>query len=308
MQAIRYLASFILALLLAFPAAAQGLLDRPPERPYDVVIESGFLKVGTYENFPPYSYMKDGEPAGVDIDVGRKIAQRLGVDFQAHWIVPDENLSDDLRNNVWKGHYLAKRRLADLMMRVPYDRKYAYMQDSTGEYMNEHVVLFGPYQREQWQIAYNPNKIQEVTTIALFQYHPIGVEIDTLPDLYLSSTFQGRLRNNVKHYTNVRAAFDAMETGEVSAVMGMRAEIDLELRKRQNQGFVAATNGFPAIGKQVWDVGMAVKSSHRQLSYAIEAIVDSMVREGEMEVIFARHGLRYSIPDFYDGILNVSAE
>jgi ABC-type amino acid transport substrate-binding protein len=99
-QATRYLASFILALLWAFPAAAQGLLDRPSERPYDVVIESGFLKVGTYESFPPYSYMKDGEPAGVDVDISRKIAQRLGVDFQAHWIVPDENLSDDLRNNV----------------------------------------------------------------------------------------------------------------------------------------------------------------------------------------------------------------
>jgi glucose dehydrogenase len=73
------------------------------------------------------------------------------------------------------------------MMRVPYDKKYAYMQDSTGEYMNEHVVLFEPYQREQWQIAYNRNKVQEVITIALFQYHPIGVETDTLPDFYLSS-------------------------------------------------------------------------------------------------------------------------
>ncbi len=308
MQATRYLTSLFLALFSTFSAGAESLLDRPPERPYDVVIESGFLKVGSYENFPPYSYLKGGEPTGVDIDIGRKIAEELGVEFQVHWIVPDESLSDDLRNNVWKGHYLAKRRLADLMMRVPYDKKYAYMQDSTGEYMNEQVVLFGPYQQEQWQIAYNPDKIQEVTTIALFQYHPIGVEIDTLPDFYLSSTFQGRLRSNVKHYTNIRAAFDAMETGEVSAVMGMRAEVDHELHKRQDSGFVAATNGFPAIGKQVWDVGMAVKNTHRQLGYAIEAIVDTMVREGEIEAIFARHGLRYAMPAFYDEILGVNAE
>lgn len=308
MQATRHLASVLLALLSAFPAAAESLLDRPPERPYDVVIESGFLKVGTYENFPPYSYLKDGEPTGVDIDIGRRIAEELRVEFQAHWIVPDENLSDDLRNNVWKGHYLAKRRIADIMMRVPYDKKYAYMQDSTGEYMNEQVVLFGPYQQEQWQIAYNPDKIQEVTTIALFQYHPIGVEIDTLPDFYLSSTLQGRLRSNVKHYTNIRAAFDAMETGEVSAVMGMRAEVDLELHKRPDSGFVAANNGFPAIGKQVWDVGMAVKHTHRQLGYAIEAIVDGMVRDGEIEAIFARHGLRYSMPGYYDEILGAKAD
>ena len=308
MKAIRYLAAMMLVFYPIFSVTAEGILDRPPERPYDVVIESGFLKVGTYENFPPYSYLKDGDPTGVDIDIGKRIAEELGVEFQVHWIVPDENLSDDLRNNVWKGHYLAKRRIADIMMRVPYDRKYAYMQDSTGEYMNEQVVMFGPYQREQWQIAYNPDVIQEVTTIALFQYHPIGVEIDTLPDFYLSSTFQGRLRNNVKHYTHVRAAFEAMEAGEVSAVMGMRAEIDLELHKRPDSGFVAATNGFPAIGKQVWDVGMAVKHTHRQLGYAIEAIVDTMVRNGEIEEIFARHGLRYSIPGYYDEILDVSAE
>ncbi|WP_152205319.1 transporter substrate-binding domain-containing protein [Marinobacter changyiensis] len=308
MLATRCLTGILLALLFAFPAQAESLLDRPPERPYDIVIESGFLKVGTYENFPPYSYLKDGKPTGVDIDIGHRIAEELGVEFRAHWIVPDENLSDDLRNNVWKGHYLAKRRIADIMMRVPYDKKYAYMQDSTGEYMNEQVVLFGPYHQEQWQIAYNPDKIQEVTTIALFQYHPIGVEIDTLPDFYLSSTFQGRLRNNVKHYTNIRAAFDAMDAGEVSAVMGMRAEVDLELHKRPDSGFVAATNGFPAIGKQVWDVGMAVKHTHRQLGYAIEAIVDGMVRDGEIEAIFARHGLRYSMPAFYDEILGVSAE
>ena len=308
MRAIRYLAAMMLVFYPIFSVAAEGILDRPPERPYDAAIESGFLKVGTYENFPPYSYLKDGDPTGVDIDIGKRIAEELGVEFQVHWIVPDENLSDDLRNNVWKGHYLAKRRIADIMMRVPYDRKYAYMQDSTGEYMNEQVVMFGPYQREQWQIAYNPDVIQEVTTIALFQYHPIGVEIDTLPDFYLSSTFQGRLRNNVKHYTNVRAAFEAIEAAEVSAVMGMRAEIDLELHKRPDSGFVAATNGFPAIGKQVWDVGMAVKHTHRQLGYAIEAIVDTMVRNGEIEEIFARHGLRYSIPGYYDEILDVSAE
>lgn len=307
MESIRYLAAMVLAVFFVFSVSAEGLLDRPPERPYDVVIESGFLKVGTYENFPPYSYLKDGEPVGVDVAIGKRIAEELGVEFQVHWIVPDESLSDDLRNNVWKGHYLAKRRLADIMMRVPYDRKFAYMQDSTGEYMNEQVVLFAPYQQEQWQIAYDPELIQEVSTIALFQYHPIGVEINTLPDFYLSSTFQGRLRKNVKHYSNIRAAFDAMAVEEVSAVMGMRAEVDLELHQRSDRNFVAATNGFPAIGKQVWDVGLAVKHTHRQLGYAIEAIVDGMVRSGEIEQIFARHGLRYSIPAYYDEILDVGA-
>jgi len=302
------------ALLLAFQMAfaqemddGDPVLNRPADRTYDIILDSGYLKVGVYENFPPYSYRIDGEPRGIDVEIGKRIAEELGVKFRVHWIVPDENLGDDLRNNVWKGHYLAKRRLADVMMRVPYDKDYAYMQDSTGEYINEQVVLFGPYQQETWQIAYNPQRLDDVPTVAVFQYHPIGVEIDTLPDFYLSSGLRGRLRDQVRHYDNVRQAFEAMRNGEVSAVMGMRAEIDHELDKRENAAFSSASNGFPGIGKQVWDVGMAIKHTHRQLGYALEAIVDRMVKTGEMADLFASQGLRYGAPDYYREFLEPAA-
>ncbi|TFH86297.1 transporter substrate-binding domain-containing protein [Billgrantia azerbaijanica] len=293
-----------LALALSVSAhAGEGVLERPPERTYDIIIDSGYLNVGVYRDFPPYSYEEEGEAVGVDIDVGKRIAEELGVEFQVHWITPDETLEDDLRNNVWKGHYLAKRRIADVMLRVPYDKTYAYMRDSTGEVINDQVVMFGPYQQERWQIAYDANEIDSVGTMAVFQYYPIGVEIDTLPATYLTSAFAGRLRDNTHHFTNVHQAFQAMADGEVNAVMGMRAEIDHELGRYADQDFRAANNGFPGMGKQAWDVGMAVKHTHRQLGYAIEAIVDDMVREGEMAEIFERHGLRYSMPAFYEEIL-----
>ena len=193
------------------------------------------------------------------------------------------------------------------MMRVPYDKQYAYMQDSTGEYINEQVVLFGPYQQETWQIAFNPEKIDGVDTVAKFQYHPIGVEIDTLPDFYLSSGLQGRMRDQVRHYPNVRKAFDAMREGTVSAVMGMRSEIDHELGRPENTYLQLAGNGFPGIGKQVWDVGMAIKHTHRQLGYAIEAIVGDLVKSGEMQSLFAELGLRYSVPQYYREFLSEEA-
>ena len=283
------------------------LLNRPAERTYDIILDSGYLKVGVYENFPPYSYEVDGEPRGIDVELGRRIAEEMGVDFAVHWITPDETLSDDLRNNVWKGHYLDKQRLADVMLRVPYDKQYAYMQDSTGEYINEQVVLFGPYQQASWQIAFDPDKLDSVETVAKFQYHPIGVEIDTLPDFYLTSAFGGRMRNQVRHYGNVGEAFDAMRKGEVSAVMGMRAEIDHELAKQENTRFRLAGNGFPGIGKQVWDVGMAIKQTHRQLGYALEAIIDRMVKSGEMSQLFEQQGLHYSVPGYYREFLEEKA-
>ena len=309
----KLLSGILAVLLLTQIALAQEvddgdkLLNRPAQRTYDIILESGYLKVGVYENFPPYSYEVDGEPRGIDVELGRRIGGAMGVEFKVHWITPDENLGDDLRNNVWKGHYLAKQRLADVMLRVPYDKEYAYMQDSTGEYINEQVVLFGPYQRETWQVAFNPEKLDSVETIAVFQYHPIGVEIDTLPDFYLSSGLRGRMREQVRHYPKVRDAFSAMREGEISAVMGMRAEIDHELARPENAGFKAAGNGFPGIGKQAWDVGMAIKHTHRQLGYALEAIVDKLVRSGELNELFASQQLRYSVPDYYREFLDRQA-
>lgn len=279
-------------------------------RYYDDVIDSGYIRIGFYKDFPPYSFMRNGQPAGVDVEVGKRIAETLGVRFQPHWITPDENLEDDLRNNVWKGHYLDKnpddpfalKKLADVMMRVPYDREYSYMQDSTGAVINDMVVMFGPYQRESWQVAYDSRKIDNVSTVAVFQYHPIGVEIDSLPDFYLTSAFGGRMRNNTHHFTNAAAAYAAMEEGRVDAVMAMRAEIDWLMHTRQQPAFELGANGYPMMGKQKWDIGMAIKHTYRQLGHSVEDAVDRMVRSGEMAEIYARYGLRYELPGLYQDV------
>jgi ABC-type amino acid transport substrate-binding protein len=277
-------------------------------RYYDDVISSGYIRIGVYRDFPPYSFVDNGTPTGVDIEIGRRIAAALKVDFQVHWITPDENLDDDLRNNVWKGHYLDKndaqplapKQLADVMMRVPYDREYSFRRDeATGEMVNEQVVMFGPYQREGWRIAFDSQKLEEVSTVAVFQYHPVGVEIDSLPAFYLTSAFQGRMRNNTHHYPSLHKAFAQMQKGKVDAVMGMRSEVDWQLSKVEGERYRIGENGFPMIGRQKWDLGMAIKHSYRQLGYAVEEVVDGMVRSGEMAQLFGRYGLTYELPGLY---------
>lgn len=298
------LAALLLAIASSIPAQA---------RYYDVVIESGFIRVGVYKDFPPYSYIENGEPAGIDVELGKAIAEKLGVRFEPHWIIPDENLEDDLRNNVWKGHYLDKsedgahipKNVADLMMRVPYDKEYSYRQDiSTGEYVNEMVVMFGPYQRETWQIAFDSSKIDKVSTIAKFQYHPIGVEIDSLPDFYLTSAFNGRMRDQTKHYAKAEDAYAALDRGEVTGVMSMRSEADHWLSRANNPKLKLAENGFPMIGKQKWDIGMAIRQSDRQLGNEIDWIMERMILSGEVEQLFNKLGLQHELPGLYQELEN----
>ncbi|PSL10925.1 amino acid ABC transporter substrate-binding protein (PAAT family) [Marinobacterium halophilum] len=276
-------------------------------RLYDDVIDSGYIRIGVYKDFPPYSFIQDGEPTGIDVAIAREMAEGLGLELQLHWIIPDEGLEDDLRNNVWKGHYLDKdednplamKQLADVMLRVPYDKAYAYKQDSLGYLINEHVVMKAPYQQERWQVAYDSKRLKAVRTVAVFQYDPIGVEVDSVPAFYFTSALGGRMRNMTHHYASPRLAFSAMQAGEVAAVMAMQSEIDWLLQQANDPQYRLAENSFPTMGKQTWDIGIAIRQTDRQLGYAVEEVLDRLIRSGEMGALFAGHGVRYTKPAFY---------
>lgn len=268
-------------------------------RAFDDIIDSGVLKVAMYENFPPYSFMLDGEPRGVDVELANKLAAGLDLKVEVLWVTPDETLDDDLRNFIWKGHYLRPDVLADVMMRVPYDREFSYKQNELGELINELVVMFGPYQRERWQTAHDDRRLDEVPSVGVFRYHPVGVEVESVPSFYLSSIFNGSISPMLHHYPTAQAAFAAMQAGEVDATMAMRGEIDWLLAQAADEHLKLAENAYPNMGKQVWELGMAVHESNRQLAYAIEGVLEGLIKEGVLQDSYASYGLRYEMPELY---------
>ena len=299
--------SLALAMLLA--ALALALLPSSVQaRSYDDLMAAGEIKIAVYRDFPPYAFEEDGQAKGLDVDLAREIADSLGLELQLHWMIADENLDDDLRNHVWKGHYLARkedgpmlqREVADVMLRVPYDREFAYKVDPDGRVINDLVHFFAPYQRERWALAYDGKRMEPFENLAIFQYERVGVEIDSLPDFYLSSAFRGRLRSNVEHYTTIADALHAMDSQRVPAVMGMQSQLQWgRARLNHSQQIRMADIPFPNLTKRRWDVGMAVKDSHRQLAYAVEDVVDRMVKSGEMDQLYQRYGVHYAKPDRY---------
>ncbi|RGP39644.1 substrate-binding periplasmic protein [Colwellia ponticola] len=267
-------------------------------RSYDDIIESNEITVAVYSDFIPFSYQENGEPKGIDIEVAKHIAKALGVTLRFRWVTADENVEDDLRNNLWKGHYL-KRTIADLMLRVPYDTKYTQLRDDLGERVHQQVHMFAPYHTESWKIIFNTKKIEEVTTMAIFQYHNIGVEVDSIPQFYLISAFNGRMRNKTKQFSSLALAISAMDENKVDAVMGLRSQVSHYQHKLASPSYQLAKNAFPMIGTQQWDIGMAVKSDYRQLGYAVGDIVNDMVKQGVMEKIFLQYNAIYQMPELY---------
>ena len=292
----------MLARLLVVLSLCLGLLGvtQAQVRPFDDIVASGVLRVAVYDNFPPYSYRQDGAARGVDVELAQQLAAGQGLRLELLWMTPGEKLDDDLRNFIWKGHYLRPGELADVMLRVPYDRSFSYKRNELGELINELVVMFGPYQRERWQVAHDTRRLREVPSVAVFGYHPIGVELESVPSFYMSSVFGGRMSRNTRHFSSPPEAFAAMRAGEVDAVMAMRGEIDWLLHEAGDAQLRAADNAYPEMGRQQWDIGMAVHESNRQLAYALEASLVELLGSGELARIYARYGMRHEVPELYE--------
>lgn len=253
---------------------------------YDEIQDKGEIAIAVYRDFPPFSYRKEGKLVGIDIDIARHIAQQLDVRLNLIEQTADENVDDDLRNAIWKGHYLGGA-VADIMLHVPYDRELALR--------NNLVVLFGPYLKEEIVAARNIDKLGRDATLALFRYQKIAVELDSLADLYLSGAFGGSIRPNLLHFKTTEEAGQAALRGETAGLMGPRSQVQYSLLpglERFDLGRVPT----PGLAKTDWLIGVAVKHSYRQLGYAVEDIIASMVRDGDMAAIFQRHRIDYVAP------------
>jgi len=289
-------------------------------RKYDEVIESGYVLIGIYRDFPPYSYLDSkGQPAGIDVDLGKKIALRLGVNPRWYWITADENMDDDLRNAVWKGHFLTKK-IADFMMRVPFEREL--------ERRNQMIALFAPYQAEMFLMAYDIRKIPEFQNYAIFQYENIALQLDTLPDFMMTGMYNGRLAKKIIRFLSQSEANKNLINGESAATIGLSGPLLNELSGNQNIRFLIPPMqeitrpqkvlNCPDIKKDwtskvqievqckweyaqartEWDIGIAVMVDFRQLGYAVEIEIEQLIKDGVIGGIFSNHGVNYRLPLF----------
>lgn len=246
--------------------------------------QRGRLRVAVYNDFPPYA-MAGGK--GIDADLARAIAGKLGLSAEVVGYNADEDMNDDLRNMVWKGHYLGTQP-ADVMMHVPVDEYLARANDK--------VRIFGAYHRESLALARNPQRIPALAgsaavALEIFTREKIAVETASLADSFLLSALNGRLRENVVHFRSVGEAAAALRSGQVSAVLATRAELEAALRPEDR--VAVDLPKFAELKVDGWPLGMAVKAEERELAEAIAQALGELKADGTVAAIFRRHGISY---------------
>lgn len=294
------------AVLAAGMASARCEDQAPGQRPQntpredvgqtlDTIVERGWIEIAVYEDFPPYSWEEGGTAKGVDVEVGRLIAESLGVAARFRFVQPGENLEADLLNYVWKGAVVGGH-VSNLMMRVPYN--------STFTCRVEQVVFTGQYAGEEIGIAYRrdayPDAVPEADADgrhpealvpAFFRYDAVGVENDSISDFYLTATLGAAAR--VTRYRTTLAAMDGLKAGEVVAVMGALSQLD----HGSGEGIAVHTPLMPGFQLSHWTLGLAVHHSHRDLGYAVDDAVAAALADGRIAAIHAAYGLDFTPPD-----------
>lgn len=251
----------------------------------DEIQERGFIEIGVYADFAPWSFLKDGKPAGVDIDIGKLIASDLGVEARFNVLPADENVDADLRNMIVRGPVIGGK-VSNVMMHVPYSFDF--------QCRNEAVVINGLYHQEQTAIAYRKEAYADgkLPVPAYFRFDAVGVENDSLADFYLTSVNNGMLSPMMTRYPTIEAAVDGMKKGEVKAVMGPLSQ--LEFLKDDSIG--VHTPPLVGLSTGTWPIGLAVRFNWRPLSYAADDAITAALQDGRIKAVFAKYGLTHTAP------------
>ena len=258
---------------LAFATAAFGYT-------LEEIRGRGVLRVAVYDDFPPFH--KAGR--GIDVEVARALAARLGVRLSLMpFPASDENVEDDLRNMVWKGHYLGFGP-ADVMLHVPVAPELAG---------NRRVRIFGAYFRDGLAIARDVKAVPRLATLDALRGQKVGAETGGIASTVLLGFAGGALSAGIVHFATGFDVALALKAGRIAAGMARRTELEAGLRGVE--GIVVEPPPV-ALGGTTWTLGMAVTGDNLELERALAEAVRALAESGTLRAIFAAEGVAWREP------------
>jgi ABC-type amino acid transport substrate-binding protein len=270
--------------------AAAALFSMPPAHADLARIrQAGTLKVAVYKGLPPFSSMAGSQYAGIDVALAKALGKELGLTVALMPFDADDDMADDLRAMVWRGHYLGYGP-ADVMLHVPVDP--AFMRE------NDKALIIAPYYRETFVLVQDRERVPAVRSLEDLAGQPTGAAAGSAGANALLSGAGGALRDKVRIYPEAGPALHALFAGEIAAALVTRAQYESALRAGGHDAsrYAATELSAPLLPPRGWAVGMAVKAGERELAEALEQALDTIRGNGELARIFGGHGVLMQAP------------
>jgi ABC-type amino acid transport substrate-binding protein len=246
------------------------------------VRQRGTLSFAVYEDMPPFHV----KGQGLDVELAQAIAERLGVKARFLPFPADDNMNDDLRNMVWKGHYLGYGP-ADVLLHVPVDRP---LMEA-----NPQVNIFAPYYRERVMIARDLAQVPAMDGLDVFKGRVVAVPGQTLAGWLLIGADGGAYRDRLKtDFADGVAAARALQRGECVAAAGLASELENALGR--DPRFAIEPLPMPQSPRSGWAVGCAVKRDATDLAEAVKGAIDALADDGRLGAMYQRATVAWRRP------------
>ena len=217
--------------------------------------KAGKLTVLTEPGFAPFEYIDaDGNIAGVDVEISKKVAEKLGVEAEIVAMSFDGIIA---AVQAGKGDMGAAGITAteERAKQVSFSSNYV----DTGIY-----IIVG-----EGSAVASPADIAEGVSV--------GVQLGTTSDLFVTDTGA-----EVGRYTTVADAVVALQSGKVDAVVA--DELPAKDAVANNEGLSIIDEPLT-----VEQYAIAVAQENEDLLAVVNEVVEEMVASGEMEALIAEH-------------------
>jgi ABC-type amino acid transport substrate-binding protein len=274
-----------LPLTLGLPMLAQAQEQTAMEK----IRANGVLKIALYKDNAPYSDGNMSQMNGLDVSLAEALAKALQLSPSFLPFDAGENMGDDLRNMVWKGHYLGYGP-ADVMLHVPVDK---YFMDE-----NRQAFIFAPYAREHLVVLTNPKLMGAVHSPEDLEGKKITVELGTGAASAIMGYGGGLLRDKVSIYKSGIDAAKLVLGGQADAAFVTLAQAEAALfdLKLDRKDWAFSKLSMPGVPPNGWPLGMAVKANNKELATLLDNALDTLRSSGELLKIFQAHGLTLAAP------------
>ena len=266
---------------LAFAFVVVGYGSTPAvARPIDEITASGVLRVIVYDDNAPFSWTADdGSIKGIDADIGRAIAARLGVKADIIARTAGEEADDDLRSNIWQGPRTGGL-VGDVMMHVPMEKEFIAR--------NNLVAISNAYHHEQTVLVVHPDMVDPEKGLAAFDSAKLAVQFATVAHYYAMFADAERYKANINPYRKFDAVAEAFLDRSNAGILGRRSEIEAALAGKAGD-FRILHPKFETYMRMAWTIGTAVKFDSRDTGYEVGKAMAELRASGALERIFKAH-------------------
>ena len=268
----------------ASPSFAQEELDDLAK-----IRARGTLRVAVYKDNAPFSSGVASELSGLDVALAQGLARQLKLKLALLPFDAGENMNDDLRNMVWKGHYLGYGP-ADVMLNVPVDK---YLIQN-----NRQVTIFSPYMRQVPVLFHDQRKLAQVNDPGDLQNHKLAAERGTGAASALMGHHNGMLSSQVTLFSSGVDAATAVLRGQADAAYVLRSQAEAAAAQEtaKSDQFLISQMSLTGLPENGWPLGMAIKSNFKDLGQALDVAMKELRDSGELLAMFKSRGMTLTAP------------